>query len=181
MKKATFAAGCFWCVEAIFEMLEGVEDVVSGYAGGTAEKAHYGDVSTGATGHAEVVDITYNPAKITYKELLDVFWGAHDPTTPNRQGADEGPQYRSAIFYRTQEEKRLAEESKKEQEASGKFPQKIVTEIIPLTAFFKAEDKHQDYYRANTGAPYCQVVITSKLKHVEEEFKEKIKKNYENK
>lgn len=175
-EKAVFGAGCFWCVEAIFEMLEGVESVVSGYAGGTTTRPTYEQVCGGDTGHVEAVEITYDPSKISYQGLLDVFWGTHDPTTLNRQGNDVGSQYRSIIFYGSEEQKRLAEESKKQLEASGKYKNPIVTEIVPLSHFFEAEKEHQDYYRANKKAPYCQIVIVPKLKHVEETFGNKLKK-----
>ena len=175
-EKAVFGAGCFWCTEAVFEMLEGVESVVSGYAGGNMRPT-YEEVSTGNTGHAEAVEITYDPAKISYRDLLDIFWQSHDPTTANRQGNDVGAQYRSAIFYRTDEQKQLAEESKKLLEASKTYQNPVVTEILPLNAFFEAELEHQDFYRSNANAPYCRVVITPKLKKVKEQFKDKIKKD----
>lgn len=174
-EKAVFGAGCFWCVEAVFEMLDGVESVVSGYAGGTTAHPTYEQVCGGATGHAEAIEITYDPSKISYQDLLEVFWSAHDPTTLNRQGNDVGPQYRSVIFYRTEEQKRFAEESKKQLEASGKYRQKIVTEIVPLSTFFEAGKEHQDYYRAHAKAPYCQIVIAPKIEHVKMQFKDKLK------
>lgn len=174
-EKAVFGAGCFWCVEAVFEMFEGVESVVSGYAGGTTRPT-YEQVCGGNTGHAEAVEITYDPTKVSYQDLLTVFWDTHDPTTPNRQGNDMGPQYRSVIFYCSEEQKRLAEESKRQRAVSGKYQNPIVTEIVPLSNFFEAEKEHQDYYRANAKAPYCQIVIAPKLKHVEETFENKLKK-----
>ncbi|MBI4548696.1 MAG: peptide-methionine (S)-S-oxide reductase MsrA [Ignavibacteriae bacterium] len=161
LEKATFGAGCFWCVEAVFERLDGVTSVVAGYAGGTNPNPTYREVCTGTTGHAEVAQITYDPAKISYEKLLDVFWEAHDPTTLNRQGADVGTQYRSAIFYHDEQQKLAAEKSKKE--VAKKFSDLIVTEIQPLTHFYEAENYHQDYYNNNPNAPYCRLVIKPKL------------------
>ena len=158
---ATFGAGCFWCVEAVFERLDGVSSVVAGYAGGTRPNPTYEQVCTGVTGHAEVAQITFDPSKISYEKLLEVFWEAHDPTTLNRQGNDEGEQYRSVIFYHDEKQKALAEASKKE--AQKRFHDKIVTEIQPLTKFYPAEDYHQDYYRNHENAPYCRFVIKPKL------------------
>lgn len=162
LEKATLAAGCFWCVEAVFERLEGVQSVVAGFAGGTEPNPTGKQVSSGKTGHAEVVQITYDPAKINFNKLLEVFWKAHDPTTLNRQGADVGPQYRSAIFYDGDEQKRAAERSK--EEAQEMFADPIVTEIVELDEFYKAGDYHQDYYKNNPNAPYCLMVIKPKLK-----------------
>ena len=158
---ATFGGGCFWCLEAVFERLDGVKSVTSGYAGGTKENPTYKEVCTGATGHAEVIQIEFDPQKISYEKLLEVFWEAHDPTTMNRQGADAGTQYRSVILYHNDAQKRAAEKSK--ELAQWRFPRPIVTEIIPLTKFFKAEEYHQDYFRKNPNAPYCAVVISPKL------------------
>ena len=158
---ATFGGGCFWCLEAVFERLDGVKSVTSGYAGGTKENPTYKEVCTGATGHAEVIQIEFDPHKISYEKLLEVFWEAHDPTTMNRQGADAGTQYRSVILYHNDAQKRAAEKSK--ELAQWRFPRPIVTEIIPLTKFFKAEEYHQDYFRKNPNAPYCAVVISPKL------------------
>lgn len=160
---ATFGAGCFWCVEAIFQNLEGVESVVSGYSGGTIENPSYKEICTGTTGYAEVCQISYDPDKITYDELLEVFWKTHDPTTLNRQGADVGAQYRSAIFYHNEEQKALAGKYKKELDISGAWDKPIVTEIIPFTKFYKAENYHQDYYNTNPNLPYCTSVIQPKL------------------
>ncbi|MFQ3620381.1 MAG: peptide-methionine (S)-S-oxide reductase MsrA [Spirochaetales bacterium] len=153
--------GCFWCVEAVYERIEGVLDVVSGYAGGTVKSPTYEQVSTGRTGHAEVVQITYNPQKISLESLLDIFWKAHDPTTPNRQGADVGPQYRSIVLYKNDSERKVAEASK--QKAQKEFRSPIVTEIVPLTEFYPAEEYHQDYFRKNPYAGYCVFVIRPKL------------------
>ncbi|MEY2906875.1 MAG: peptide-methionine (S)-S-oxide reductase MsrA [Verrucomicrobiota bacterium] len=161
--KATFGGGCFWCVDAVYQYVPGVIEITSGYAGGTVTNPTYEQVCTGRTGHAEVVQITYDPSKVTYDQLLDLFWRAHDPTTLNRQGADHGTQYRSIILTSTPEEAAEAEASKKK--AQAQFPDPIVTEIVPLTTFYPAEGYHQDYYRNNKEKnPYCQVVITPKLK-----------------
>ncbi len=162
LEKATFGAGCFWCVEAVFERLPGVQSVVAGYTGGTKPNPTYEEVCTGRTGHAEVAQITFDPSKITYERLLEVFWEAHDPTTLNRQGADAGTQYRSAIFYHNEKQKVAAEKSR--QGAQKMFDDPIVTEIQPLTHFFPAENYHQDYFRNNPNAPYCVFVIKPKLK-----------------
>lgn len=160
-EKATFGAGCFWCVEAVFERLDGVQSVVSGYAGGTKEHPTYEEVCSGRTGHAEVAQITFDPAKVSYEQLLGLFWKSHDPTTLNRQGADVGTQYRSVIFYHNEQQKTAAEQSKKQ--AQSIFADPIVTEIQPLTKFYEAENYHQDYYRNNANAPYCRMVIKPKL------------------
>ena len=162
MEKATFGAGCFWCVEAVFERLPGVQSVLSGYSGGTKANPTYEEVCTGKTGHAEVAQIVYDPAKISYSELLQMFWQAHDPTTLNRQGADVGTQYRSVIFYHNDEQKIAAEKSKAE--AQKEFDDPIVTEIQPLKEFYAAENYHQDYFRNHQNAPYCTIVIKPKLK-----------------
>ena len=161
LEKATFGAGCFWCVEAVFERQEGVTSVVSGYAGGERPNPTYEQVCSGATGHAEVAQITFDPSKVSYEQLLELFWTAHDPTTLNRQGNDVGDQYRSAIFYHDETQKALAEKSKKA--AQSHFKDSIVTEISPLTQFYPAENYHQDYYRNNADAPYCRFVIKPKL------------------
>jgi peptide-methionine (S)-S-oxide reductase len=158
---ATYGGGCFWCVEAIFQRLDGVKSVVSGYAGGKKDNPTYKEVCGGDTGHAEVIQIEYDPKKISYAQLLDVFWQAHDPTTLNRQGADRGTQYRSIILYHDEHQKQVAEASKKA--AAGQFKDPIVTEIVPLTKFYKAEGYHQNYYNDNSNAPYCQFVIRPKL------------------
>jgi len=146
---ATFAGGCFWCMEAAFEPVPGVRAVVSGYTGGTRPNPTYEEVCSGTTGHAESIQVTYDPSTITYAQLLEVLWRNIDPTTPNGQFADHGTQYRTAIFYHTEEEKRLALESKRQLERSGKFAQPIVTEIVPASTFYPAEDYHQDYYKKN--------------------------------
>lgn len=166
MQIATFGGGCFWCLEAVFERLPGVSAVVSGYAGGKKPNPTYREVCSGTTGHAEVVNIHFDPQKISFDELLDLFWVCHDPTTLNRQGADVGSQYRSAIFYHDEDQHRAAEASKTALAASRTYPNPIVTEIAPLDKFYEAEDYHQDYFRNNTDAPYCRYVIQPKLKKV---------------
>ena len=162
---ADFGGGCFWCMEAVFERLPGVVSVTSGFAGGNTENPTYQEVCTETTGHAEVTEIVFDPTKISYDKLLEVFWQAHDPTTLNRQGADEGTSYRSIILYRDKKQKLEAEKSKLAAQSDFKNP--IVTEIVPLRKFYKAEDYHQEYYNNNTNAPYCQVVIAPKLEKLE--------------
>lgn len=161
---ATFGGGCFWCVEAVFEQAPGVLDVVSGYQGGQVEHPTYEEVCRGDTGHAEVTRIEFDPAVTSYEKLLALFWDAHDPTQLNRQGADTGTQYRSVIFYHSEEQREKAEASKKALEASGRFKDPVVTEISPAPEFYPAERYHQDYYRENPGAPYSMFVIRGKLK-----------------
>jgi peptide-methionine (S)-S-oxide reductase len=167
---ATFGGGCFWCMEAEFQRIPGVKSVTSGFAGGRTENPTYEQVCTGTTDHAEVTQIAFDPQKVSYAKLLDYFWDAHDPTTLNRQGADEGTQYRSIILYSSEAQKEAAEKSKTE--AQKRFKSPIVTQIVPLKKFYKAEDYHQDYYNNNSNAPYCQVVIKPKLKKFEEKLKE---------
>ena len=178
METATFGSGCFWCTEAVFERLNGVHKVVSGYAGGTVENPTYEQVCSGKTGHAEVTQITYDPKVITYDELLEVFWRTHDPTTLNRQGNDVGTQYRSVIFYHNEEQKRLAEKYKEELNKSGAWDKPIVTEIKPFTNFYPAENYHQNYYDNNPAQPYCSFVITPKVEKFEKVFKDKLKNKY---
>lgn len=161
---ATFGAGCFWCVEAVFENLPGVISVVSGYQGGAVKNPTYKDVCAGDTGHAEVVRIEFDPSVVTYEKLLDVFWTAHDPTQLNRQGADVGTQYRSVIFYHSDEQRAKAEASKSAADLSGQFKRPIMTQIVSADTFYAAEEYHQDYYRKNPTAPYSQYVIRDKLK-----------------
>lgn len=158
---ATFGTGCFWCSEAIYQQLNGVKSIEVGYAGGKTANPTYEEVCTGSTGHAEVSQITFDPAKITYEKLLEVFWEAHDPTTLNRQGADVGTQYRSAIFYHDEKQKLAAEKSKSE--AQKKIHDRIVTEIVAFNTFYKAEDYHQKYFQNHQNAPYCRFVIKPKL------------------
>ena len=149
LEKATFAGGCFWCMQPFFERLKGVKQVLAGYIGGQKENPDYEEVSSGTTGHAEAVQVVYDPHQVSYKKLLEIFWYNIDPTALNRQFVDEGTQYRTAIFYYNEEQKRLAEESKKQLVASGRFNKPIVTEIVPATTFYPAEDYHQDYYKKN--------------------------------
>ena len=172
---AIFGAGCFWCVEAIFQQLEGVEKVASGYSGGARANPSYDQVCSGATGHAEVIQVIYDPAKISFVDLLEVFWGVHDPTTLNRQGADVGTQYRSVIFYTSEEQRKLAEEYKSKLNASGAFPQPVVTEISPLKEFYVAENYHQNYFNENGNQPYCSLVIRPKLEKFKKVFGDKMK------
>ena len=172
---ATFGAGCFWCVEAVFQRLEGVISVESGYAGGTVVNPTYEQVCTGTTGHAEVCRIRFDPAKISYKTLLEVFWKTHDPTTLNRQGNDVGTQYRSVIFFHDETQKALAETYKRELDASGAWDRPIVTEISPAATFYKAENYHQNYYNNNPGKGYCAMVIAPKLEKFRTVFEDKLK------
>ena len=175
LMKATFGSGCFWCTEAVFELVNGVQSVVSGYAGGTTENPTYEEICTGSTGHAEVVQITYDNEIISYEELLEIFWKTHDPTSLNRQGNDVGTQYRSGIFYHNEEQKQLAENYKTELDKSGAWDKPIVTEIVPLATFYKAEDYHQDYYEKNPNQGYCAFVIAPKIEKFEKVFKNKLK------
>jgi peptide-methionine (S)-S-oxide reductase len=177
LEKATFASGCFWCSEALFQQLKGVKSVVSGYSGGTAKNPNYEEVSTGTTGHAEAVQVTYDSSVITYPELLEVFWKTHDPTTKDRQGADIGTQYRSVIFYHNDEQKKLAEEYKKKLDASEAFASPIVTQIVPFTEFYRAEEGHQNFYAGNSQKAYCVFVIGPKLDKLRAVFHDKLKVN----
>jgi methionine-S-sulfoxide reductase len=176
LRKATFASGCFWCTEAVFQQLRGVKSVVSGYSGGSVENPTYEQVCSGRTGHAEVIQVTYDPKEISFDDLLKVFWQTHDPTTLNRQGHDVGTQYRSAIFYHDDEQRRVAEQYKKQLGASGVFRGPIVTEIEPLRTFYSAENYHQDYYHSNPRQQYCEFVIRPKIEKFNKEFKELLKK-----
>ena len=176
-RTAVFGGGCFWCTEAVFQMLKGVSKVESGYAGGAMENPSYERVSSGSTGHAEVIRVTYDPSVITYEDLLTVFFGSHDPTTPNRQGADVGEQYRSIILYETPEEKETAERFSKDIQDSLNDGTHVVTQIVPLGKFFKAEDYHQNYFKANTSAPYCQLIIEPKVEKVRKRFAELVKQS----
>ena len=160
-ESAVFGGGCFWCVEAVFEVTPGVQAVTSGYAGGTTKNPTYGQISSGRTGHAEVVRVDYDPTVVSYRQLTDLFWKAHDPTTLNRQGADVGTQYRSIILTMSEEERSMAEESKAAAQKDFKSP--IITEIAPLTEFYTAEDEHQDFYKLNPNHPYVGAVIRPKL------------------
>lgn len=171
---ATFGGGCFWCVEAVFENMKGVKNVVSGYAGGRIPNPSYQQVCTGLTGHAEVCQIFYDPKEVSYEELLEVFWKTHDPTTLNKQGNDTGPQYRSVIFYHDEEQKKLALEYKQKLDESEAFRRKIVTEISPLTVFFMAEPYHQDYFRNHPYEGYCMGVVRPKVEKFKKVFKDKV-------
>src|SRR5213594_2260649 len=166
---ATLGGGCFWCTEAIYQMLPGVKSVTSGYAGGTKENPTYQQVCTGDTGHAEVIQVEFDPKVVSYEKILETFWEAHDPTTLNRQGADSGTQYRSIILYNNEAQKAAAEKSKAAAQKHFKDP--IVTQIVPLKAFYKAEDYHQDYYRSNSDQPYCRAVIRPKVEKFEKKLK----------
>ena len=174
LETATLGAGCFWCVEAVFQDLRGVDRVVSGYAGGTVENPTYEQVCTKTTGHAEVVQIHFQPEIISFEDLLYVFWHTHDPTTLNQQGGDVGPQYRSVIFYHDEVQKAIAEKSKQETDVSGLWPQPIVTEITSFSNFYEAEEYHQDYFRQNPHQPYCLFVINPKVQKFRKAFKDQL-------
>jgi len=175
LETATFGAGCFWCTEAVFEQLEGVRTVVSGYSGGHVANPSYKQVCTGLTGHAEVVQVTYDPKVISYEELLEVFWKTHDPTTPNRQGVDVGPQYRSVIFFHDDRQRRLAGHYRRKLDASKAFAAPIVTEISPFQAFYPAEPYHQEFYESNPRHRYCSRIIRPKLDKFKKVFRDKLK------
>ncbi|RQO72158.1 peptide-methionine (S)-S-oxide reductase [Pedobacter sp. KBW06] len=175
LQKATFGMGCFWCSEALFQRLDGVSSVRSGYEGGDVANPSYEDVCTGTTGHAEVIEVTYDPLKIKYDELLEVFWKSHDPTTLNRQGADVGTQYRSVVFYHNDEQKQIAEKYKKELNDTRAFGKPVVTAINKAATFYPAESYHQDYFNKNGSQPYCRMVILPKLEKLEKIFKAKLK------
>ncbi|MEE9429982.1 MAG: peptide-methionine (S)-S-oxide reductase MsrA [Melioribacteraceae bacterium] len=174
-KLATFGSGCFWCTEAIFQNIKGVSSAISGYSGGAVESPTYKQISTGETGHAEVIQITYNEDEVSYSELLEIFWKTHDPTTLNKQGADVGTQYRSVVFYHNDEQKKLAEKYKNSLELEKVFANPIVTEIAKFDVFYKAENYHQDYYELNKREPYCSFVITPKLEKLKKVFKDRLK------
>jgi len=176
MENATFGGGCFWCLEAIFEQLEGVQKVVSGFSGGQVVNPSYREVCEGTTGHAEVVQVTFDPAKISYPELLEFFFAFHDPTTMNRQGADVGTQYRSAIFYHTLEQRKAAGAALRELTESKTYSDPIVTEVKSYSGFYPAEDYHQGYYRSNTNQPYCAATITPKVAKLRAKFAERLKR-----
>ena len=167
-ERATFGGGCFWCTEAIFQMLPGVKSVASGYAGGTTENPSYKEVCTGTTGHAEVIQVEYDPKVVSYEKLLETFWEAHDPTTLTYQGNDHGTQYRSIILYNSDEQKAAAQKSKAE--AQKQFKRPIVTEIVPLKKFYKAEGYHQDFFRSNPNQPYCRAIIRPKVEKFEKKL-----------
>jgi peptide-methionine (S)-S-oxide reductase len=176
LETATLAAGCFWCVEAVFDDLRGVEDVVSGYSGGQRENPTYQQVCSGATGHAEVVQIKFNPREISFRDILRVFFSVHDPTTLNRQGNDVGTQYRSAIFYHSDEQKRIAEEVIKEVTEAGVYDDPIVTEVTAFKNFYPAEDYHQEYFANNPNQPYCAAVVAPKVAKFRKMFVDRLKK-----
>jgi len=172
---ATLGGGCFWCLEAVYDDLKGVQKVVSGYSGGHVANPTYKQVTSKTTGHAEVVQVTYDPAVVSFADLLDVFFTIHDPTTLNRQGADVGPQYRSAIYYHDDAQKQIAEEKLAEYNASGIWDNPIVTEVAALDTFYIAEDYHQDYYKNNPHAGYCRVVIAPKVAKFRQKFMTQLK------
>jgi len=179
LEQATFAAGCFWCTEAIFKRLKGVSSAVSGYAGGSMQDPTYEQVSAGTTGHAEAIQLTFDPSIISYPRLLEIFFATHNPTTKNQQGADIGSQYRSVIFYHSEEQKSQAEEMIRTLEKEGIYKSSIVTEVVPYDIFYAAEDYHQDFYEKNQFYPYCTVVINPKLKKLLEEFRSEVKEEYQ--
>lgn len=176
MEIATFGNGCFWCTEAIFQDLKGVSQVVSGYMGGHTQNPTYKEVCSGDTGHAEVLQITYDPTSITYDELLEVFWKTHDPTTLNRQGNDVGTQYRSAVFFHNEVQQKLASDYRAKLDTSGAWNDPIVTEITQASTFYPAEDYHQDYFNLNGSQPYCNFVIRPKVEKFKKVFADKLKK-----
>jgi methionine-S-sulfoxide reductase len=175
LEEATFGSGCFWCAEAVFQQIKGVKSVVSGYSGGSVKNPSYQEVSTGLTGHAEVVQLTFDPEIVSFDELLEIFWKSHDPTKLNEQGPDHGTQYRSVIFYHSEEQKEAAEKSKQKHTKPGRTAPKIVTEITKFSEFFPAEDYHQNYFKNNPRAEYCQNFIRPKVNKVKKEFKEQLK------
>jgi peptide-methionine (S)-S-oxide reductase len=175
IEHATLGGGCFWCLEAVFEQLQGVQKAESGYTGGSVPNPDYRQVCGGATGHAEVVQITFDPAVLSFRDLLEVFFATHDPTTPNRQGADVGTQYRSVIFYHSPQQKQIAEEVIAELNDARIWNDPIVTQVVPFETFYRAEDYHQEYYRNNPGQPYCQVVISPKVAKLRKGFATRLK------
>lgn len=176
-KLATFGGGCFWCTEAVFLKLRGVNKVVSGYTGGTKPNPTYKDICTGLTGHAEVIQIEFDPAQITFEQLLDVFFNTHDPTTKNRQGADVGTQYRSSVFFHDEEQKEITKKVIAELDKSGDFENPIVTTIEEMKKFYPAEDYHQDYFAQNPDNPYCQAVVGPKVSKFQKRYKELLRKD----
>ena len=179
MEIATFGSGCFWCTEAIFQQLNGVESAVSGYSGGTVKNPTYKEVCTGNTGHAEVIQVTFNPEIISYKELLEVFWQTHDPTTLNRQGNDVGSQYRSGIYFTEQSQQEIAQMVLNQLETEAVFDNKIVTEIKKATPFYRAEDEHINYFNQNKEQPYCTYTINPKMEKLKHYFSNYLNKSYE--
>lgn len=174
---ATLGGGCFWCIEAVFQDLRGVESVVSGYAGGHAPNPSYEAVCSGITGHAEVVQVTFDPEQVSYREILEVFFTVHDPTTLNRQGADVGTQYRSVVFYHSDQQRETARQVIRDLEAEGVWESPIVTQVVPMTEFYRAEGYHQEYFRRNPRQPYCQVVIAPKVSHFRSKYLSKLKQS----
>lgn len=179
LAKATLGGGCFWCIEAVFEQLRGVRSVVSGYAGGDVPNPSYEQVCSGRTGHAEVVQVTFDPSEVTFRELLEVFFTLHDPTTENRQGGDIGTQYRSIVLYHDEEQRKTAEEVIQEFEDAGVWDDPIVTEVTPLSTFYPAEAYHQEYYRNHPWQPYCQAVIAPKVSKLRQKFLNKLKPDFQ--
>lgn len=175
LEVATLGGGCFWCVEAVYQRIKGVKKVVSGYSGGKLSNPTYKEICTGLTGHAEVVNVYFDPQEISYADILYIFWRTHNPTTLNRQGNDVGTQYRSVVFYHSDAQKQIAEKSKKETDALGVWDDPIVTEITKAKPFYPAEDYHQNYYNQNGSQPYCVYVIDPKIKKLEKEFEERLK------
>jgi peptide-methionine (S)-S-oxide reductase len=176
LETATLAGGCFWCLEAVYDQLKGVTDVVSGYSGGQVRNPSYREVCNGTTGHAEVVQVTFDPAIIGFADILNVFFSIHDPTTLNRQGADVGTQYRSAIFYHSPEQQRIADAKIRELSLQGLWPNPIVTEVTPFTVFYPAEDYHQEYFANNARQPYCQAVVAPKVAKFRKQYMDQLKK-----
>lgn len=178
LQTATFASGCFWCTEAIFKRLKGVISVMVGYTGGKRSNPNYYQVVTGVTGHAEAIQLMFDPAIIPYRHLVEIFFATHNPTTRNQQDYDQGTQYRSAIFYHNEEQKKIAEQIKDDLDKSGKYEKPIVTEIVPFTTFYEAEKHHQDFYENNKSAPYCQLIIDPKIKKLLAQFGKDVKEEY---
>lgn len=174
LETATLGAGCFWCIEAIYQDVKGVHKVVSGYMGGHVKNPTYDEVCEGTTGHAEVAQITFDPSVISFEDILYIFWQTHDPTTLNRQGNDAGTQYRSAIFYHSDEQKRIAEKAKADTDSSGLYPNPIVTEITPSSEFYVAENYHQNFYKMNPNQPYCRFVVDPKVRKFRKSFADKL-------
>ncbi|MEQ1585741.1 MAG: peptide-methionine (S)-S-oxide reductase MsrA [Cyclobacteriaceae bacterium] len=173
---ATLGSGCFWCTEAFFLRVKGIESVISGYSGGKVKNPTYREVTTGLTGHAEVIQVKFDPTIISYSEVLEIFWNTHDPTTLNKQGADEGTQYRSVVYYHSESQKQTAEDYKKQLDKSGVYKNPIVTEISPFAVFYPAEDYHQNYYALNPNQGYCQYVIRPKIEKFNKQYAAKLKK-----
>ncbi len=178
LEMATFAGGCFWCTEAVFKRLKGVLSVTSGYAGGSTQNPSYEALHSGTTGHAEAIQVEFNPTLISYDDLLEIFWHLHNPTTLNQQGADIGTEYRSLILYHNEEQKEKAVKSKEKIEKEKLYDKPIVTDIVPFQNFYKAESYHQNYYDSNKSAPYCRVVIDPKIQKLLKEFNDKVKDEY---